>query len=376
MKQFTLKISAILVFLAFGIASIAQVPDAITIEPEDATAFDEITLTLDVSLTCPDSALFMADSVMMHSGVKIGEDTWQNVVAFDGMGADGTYPKLVKIGGGSSMPMAITIEPAGATAWEEITLTLDASKSCPDSALFMADSVMMHSGLTIDGANWQNVIAFDAMGADGTQPKLMSLGDYKWSITYTPALFYGLTPGTEATQICCVFNAGDWAAGEGKDFDETGGCVDFFVPLGPQEESYLWQITFTPSEFYGFDETTVVQEINAVFNAGDWALGEGKDFDTEGGCTDFLIPLFYTNVANNPDVTFRMYPNPAQSVLNLEKLDGASKVEIFNVVGKLVQTVEVYENQTTLEINELNSGIYFVNVHFVDNVQSTKFIKK
>ncbi|MEZ5196010.1 MAG: hypothetical protein R2764_06310 [Bacteroidales bacterium] len=40
---------------------------------------------------------------------------------------------------------------------DEITLILDASLSCPDSALFGADSVMIHSGVNIDGAAWQKM---------------------------------------------------------------------------------------------------------------------------------------------------------------------------------------------------------------------------
>ena len=371
MRNFLLFVTAL--FMTGNL--MAQMPEAITIDPADATAFDEITLTLDVSLTCPDSSLFEADSVMMHSGVKIGEDIWQNVVGFDGIGVNGQYPKLINVGG-SSIPVAITIEPAGATAWEEITLTLDASLSCPDSALFEADSVMMHSGLTIDGTTWSNAIAFDALGADGTQPKLTNNGGYTWSITYTPSAFYGLTPGTDATQICCVFNAGDWAAGEGKDFDEEGNCVDFFIPLGEQGPSYLWQITFTPSEFYGIDEGTVVTEINAVFNGGDWALGEGKDFDEEGNCIDFLIPLFTIGIGENSEISFRMFPNPVENVLHLTDLNGATKVEIYNVVGKLVHSVELFSNEVSINTQEYNSGVYFVTVHSNRGVQSTKFLKR
>lgn len=351
----------------------AQMPDAITMEPANPTIYDQITLTLDVSLSCPDSALFAADSVMMHSGVNIGDTAaWSNVVEFNALGIDGTQPKLVNIGG---FPAAITIEPAGATAWEEITLTLDASLSCPDSALFEADSVMMHSGVTLEGAPWSNVIAFDALGADGTQPKLINNGDYTWSITYTPSAFYGLTPGQDPTEICCVFNAGDWAAGEGKDFDAEGNCADFFIPFGEAPASYLWQITFTPADFYGIEEGTSVTEINCVFNAGDWAAGEGKDFDMDDNCIDFVIPLGIGSVNDNPEISFRMYPNPVENVLHLDQLENASRVEIYNVVGKLVQTVEDFGNNVSINTSDFNSGVYFVTVHINGTVQSTKFIK-
>lgn len=129
-------------------------------------------------------------------------------------------------------PDIITISPVGATIWDEITLTLDAKLSCPDGALLAADSVMLHSGLTIDGEDWQSVIDFDGVGADGTVPKLVHNGDSTWSITYTPGAYYGIAAGANVTQICCVFNAGDWAAGEGKNYDDDGNCTDFFIPIG------------------------------------------------------------------------------------------------------------------------------------------------
>ncbi len=131
----------------------------------------------------------------------------------------------------SQVPVAITIEPENAGAWDVVTLTLDARLSCPEGALFDADSVMIHSGVTIDGAIWQNIIEYNNYGINGQQPKLTNNGDSTWSITFIPADFYGIEPGALVEEICCVFNAGSWYAGEGKDWDEYGNCVDFFIPL-------------------------------------------------------------------------------------------------------------------------------------------------
>ena len=353
----------------------AQIPEAITISPDNATAFDEITLTLDASLTCPDSALFNADSVMMHSGITIDSSAWQNVVAFDALGANGQQPKLVYAG--PYTPPAISITPANATAWDEITLTLDAKLSCPDSALFNADSVMMHSGITIDSSAWQNVVAFDALGANGQQPKLISNGDSTWSITFIPAEFYGVEEGTNVSAINCVFNAGDWSLGEGKDFDAEGNCTDFVIPLGSQD-LYKWSITFTPSEFYGVEEGTNVSAINCVFNAGDWSLGEGKDFDAEGNCTDFLIPLSGVGIGENSDInSFNLYPNPVENELNIENLKkDVNKIEIFTITGKKVKMVEnISSAKIKLNISDLQSGLYFITLHSNNSVQTAKFIK-
>jgi hypothetical protein len=201
---------------------------AVTIDPPNATAWDEITLYLDVSMSCPDSALLEADTIAMHSGVTIDGVAWSNAVPFDGMGANEQLPYLTKV---VAMPYALTMEPADATAWDEVTLTLDANFSCPEGALLDADSVMMHSGVTLDGAVWSNVVNFDAVGANGMAPKFASNGDGTWSMTFIPAEFYGLEDGANVTAINCVFNNGTWDA-EGKAFDEEGNCTDFVVEFG------------------------------------------------------------------------------------------------------------------------------------------------
>ncbi|NCA84354.1 MAG: T9SS type A sorting domain-containing protein [Clostridia bacterium] len=276
-----LVLFAFSIFLFGGL--MAQTP--LTMEPANATAWDEVTLYLDVSLSCPDSALLMADSVMMHSGLTIDDAGWQNTIEFNAMGANGQQPKLVKM---ASMSPAISISPAGAGAWDEITLTVNTNLSCPEGALLAAENVMMHSGVTLDGAGWSNTVAYDGMGANGQSTALTSNGDGTWSITFVPAAFYGLEEGADVTGINAVFNGGDWTMGEAKAYDGNGNCTDFYVPFG---ENHIWTITYVPAEFYGIEEGTNAQGINLVFNGGDWSAGEAKDFNETGACTDFYLPF-------------------------------------------------------------------------------------
>ncbi|MCK4406049.1 MAG: T9SS type A sorting domain-containing protein [Bacteroidales bacterium] len=376
MKKFTLRITALLMFLAMGTFVMAQSDTVLTIIPQNATAWDEITIILDANLSCPDSALFEADSVMMHSGATINGAAWSIVVEFNGEGANGQKPKLEPYYG--KMPAAITITPENATAWDEITLTLDAKLSCPDSSLFGADSVMMHSGVTIDGDVWQNVVDFDALGANGQQPKLINNGDTTWSITYIPAEFYGIEAiaGLEVSQICCVFNAGSWGAGEGKDFDDEGNCTDFYIPL-VFENNRRWAITFTPADFFGIDPDSVANGMQCVFNNGTWdAVGKAHDPDNPGQCIDFVIPFSVVGIREYTEVTFKLYPNPVDNILTIEKLDGANKIEVYNVVGKLIKTVDKISTPVvTINTADLTSGIYFIIVYNNGSAQSTKFIK-
>ena len=355
-----------------GTFLMAQMPAAITVEPADATAFDEITLTIDVTESCPAEALFGAGTVMMHSGVTLDGAAWSNVIAFDGLGVNEQSPELLPVMG--PLPAAISMTPRYATATDTITITLDTRLSCPTDALFGADSVMMHSGVTLDGAAWSNVISFDAMGANGQAPKLTDNGDSTWTITIIPAEFYGIEAG-EVTAINCVFNNGTWDA-EGKDFDDVGDCTDFLIPLAT-EYAHTWSITFTPADFYGIGDTSVVTAINCVFNGGAWDLGEGKDFDVDMNCVDFTVPLLVDGINEANEVSFKMYPNPVESTLNIANLTDADLIEVFNVVGERVIRVDnINTESVSIETNYLTKGIYLITVHSNGVVESTKFIKK
>jgi hypothetical protein len=131
------------------------------------------------------------------------------------------------------MPNAITISPAGATAYDTITITLDPSKACFQAASLVGASVIkMHSGVTINTQTWQNVIAFDGVGLDGTKTSLTPNGDGTYSIKYLPVAYYGFPVGSTITQICAVFNGGDWNS-DARDGDVGlhTTCPDFFIPI-------------------------------------------------------------------------------------------------------------------------------------------------
>jgi hypothetical protein len=75
-------------------------------------------------------------------------------------------------------------------------------------------------------------------------------------------------------------------------------------------------------------------------------------------------------ISTNKDIS--MFPNPANTVLNIETEKTISKIEIFNVQGELVKTA----NTKNVQIQELSGGIYFVKVIFNDNNVGIKKVIK
>lgn len=142
-----------------------------------------------------------------------------------------------------TMPAAITIEPATADGWTEITLTVDPAQACvPEGKASVAgvSIVKMHSAAVLFDQKedfeaksvWGAVgVDYDAEPKDGvhTGPDLEPNGDGTYSITFTPGDFYGVEEGSTIIGITAVFNGGSWD-NECKDNGDDG-CIDFFIPL-------------------------------------------------------------------------------------------------------------------------------------------------
>jgi hypothetical protein len=85
-----------------------------------------------------------------------------------------------------------------------------------------------------------------------------------------------------------------------------------------------------------------------------------------------------TSISNTQNLGFiNLYPNPVSSNLTIElsKIAEKEKIQIYNVMGKMVKEVEVIEVKTQINVDELQNGVYLVR--FVKkSALSTKFIKQ
>jgi len=381
MRKFTFKkLYVMTAVMLFTLGAFAQeLPqEGLTMLPYDGATPDmPISLVLDVRATCPDSSLFNADSVMMHSGVAVDTLTWQYVVDFDAMGANGQQAKLIPFGPGAQVGN-ITMTPI--SVYDQVNVVVWPDWTCPAGGLDGADSVMMHSGLEINGEAWQKVVDFDGVGADGQRPKMVPIeynGQSGWMFSYIPADFYGVEEGDTVTAINCVFNAGSWDAGEGKDINHDGSCTDFRLQFS-NGMPYKYSITLVPNDFYPITEGDVISAINCVFNAGSWDAGEGKaHVDDSEDCTDFTVPMGYTSVFENKEAhTFKLYPNPVGDILNISNLLDVNRIEILDVSGRVILAEEAVTDRVSLNVSQLTNGMYIVSYHTSDGIKTSKFIKE
>ena len=70
-----------------------------------------------------------------------------------------------------------------------------------------------------------------------------------------------------------------------------------------------------------------------------------------------------------------IYPNPVKSVLNFNGAKDISRVEIYNVAGQKIKSVEKLSDQK-IELSNLTSGTYIIRANVDGVVKSFKFIKE
>ena len=92
---------------------------------------------------------------------------------------------------------------------------------------------------------------------------------------------------------------------------------------------------------------------------------------------DNLVQGEPLDVTQNDLVEIAMYPNPATSVVTLDASQEIAMIQIMNLLGQNVSTLEVNNTSSTINVSQFNTGVYIAKVVFSNgNVQTIKFIKE
>ncbi|NHN28165.1 T9SS type A sorting domain-containing protein, partial [Flavobacterium jejuense] len=70
------------------------------------------------------------------------------------------------------------------------------------------------------------------------------------------------------------------------------------------------------------------------------------------------------------------YPNPVKDMLNLEYTSDITSISIFNLLGQEVLSKEVNSTSVKVNMSQLNSGAYIVNITIDGEQQVIKVIKE
>jgi len=72
----------------------------------------------------------------------------------------------------------------------------------------------------------------------------------------------------------------------------------------------------------------------------------------------------------------KLYPNPAVTTITIETSVLISRVDIVNIIGNVVYSQTVNATNTTIDISNLQSGIYNIKGYALEGVITRKFVKR
>ncbi len=100
----------------------------------------------------------------------------------------------------------------------------------------------------------------------------------------------------------------------------------------------------------------------------------------EAGSTAYVdniqIVLSPVGVESSEGLTLRVYPNPASDHM-IVQYQGMTHIVVRDLLGKSVKSIQLQgEDYTTIEVDDLSEGIYFITVGSEGSSITTKFLKK
>ena len=100
----------------------------------------------------------------------------------------------------------------------------------------------------------------------------------------------------------------------------------------------------------GLESGTYNYAVSAVYE-------EGESEKTTAAAVNFTV-----SIAENNEVAFMVYPNPAKNYVTIESAKAAD-VKIYSVNGQMLLQQNISEGINTIDLSNLNAGMYFINVN-------------
>ena len=200
---------------------------------------------------------------------------------------------------------------------------------------------------------------------------------------------------------------GEWFAPSIKEFMVEQPVGPATVSLNVKPMSTSVTITATPNDYtvefhFGlvtkvtFDNVGVDNLIGQIRNDGypsyattsaDWtdlkpeteyvALASALNAGGEWGETTIVefTTLAAGEAVEEVNAGFNIYPNPAKSMINIESsLSGEAQVSIYDMTGRCVKQTVVEMSNASINIENLNKGVYFVAVQQDRNYNIQKLV--
>lgn len=169
----------------------------------------------------------------------------------------------------------------------------------------------------------------------------------------------------------------------------NGNNVDEFME-GRIDEVRIWKRARRAQEINRDKDcaiTTPQPHLVAVYNmdaVDGTEVADSSGFDNHGTLVSMplwvdseVAPTCMTSATDNPFASqLTISPNPFSSTLQLEGLASSSRISIVDINGRTVENISFDTESTSLNLEQLQSGIYFLKVYTKEGILTRKIIKR
>ena len=237
--------------------------------------------------------------------------------------------------------------------------------------------------------------------ASGNQTLLTAV-DYIFSSYYLIEVT-GLTPATEyAFRACVILSDGTYVYGNEQHFTTLSATVSetcesptnlqlvsdsvkggISVSWTDHAGATQWYLQYRPIGGVWITVPVTGSPSYSISGLEDGAVYEIRvQAVCDGGVVSewsAILTATATNdgIANWLDNSVTLFPNPAKEVINVQcTMYNVQLLEVYDVYGKLINTVNVVDNPTRINVSGLADGMYFVRVTTEKGVVTKSFVKK
>ncbi len=321
MKKSTLKFLAIAMFALLGTSVFAQTTYEITFQVDmtEADPFDPATDEVYMSGSFADWAQPGSDVLFMMEPLEVGSMIYTLTATIDSGEVQYKYFRVID----------------GAASWDNGEWTGD-----PNRKIYITDAATVEDVWA--DKPFEVTFNVDMTGADPFDPS-------------TDAIYIG---GSLAN---------GWA---------MPGTIPAYEMTSDDDVMYTITLLLYPGD-YQYKYFRVIDGV-ASWDNGEWTGDPNRDVtvDTVASTVDNIWGELNSIFTQPNEFTYSMYPNPVVNILNIGNTNDVTKVDVYDVNGRLIQTMDVFAQQNiTINVSELQTGVYFVNVHNDKGVSTAKFVK-
>lgn len=108
-----------------------------------------------------------------------------------------------------------------------------------------------------------------------------------------------------------------------------------------------------------------------------YAHGSSTTYAYHGGTRGFTTLGVTLGISENKLLSFKMFPNPASDLVNIQLPAGSDKAEvsIFDYTGRLMKSKIITLNDSKLDVNNLSNGMYLIRVTSNNKIGAQRFVK-